>query len=64
MSLIDVTTKYAICSARMNAVIQYVDSVKAVNGIDIEKKASETGSSENTEATDNQNSDEQNRNVE
>lgn len=33
MSLVELTTKYAICSARMNAVIQYVDSVKTANGI-------------------------------
>ena len=64
MSLIELTTKYAICSARMNAVIQYVDSVKAANGIDVEKKNNETGSSESTENTDNQSSDEQNLKVE
>lgn len=57
MSLIDVTTKYAICSARMNAVIQYVDSVKAVNGIDLKSNG-------NTEATNNQSSEEQNLKVE
>lgn len=31
MSLIDLSTKYAICSARMEAVIQYVDTIKALN---------------------------------
>ena len=61
MSLIELTTKYAICSARMTAVIQYVDSVKAANGIAVEKKNNETGSSE---STDNQSSDEQNLKVE
>lgn len=64
MSLIELTTKYAICSARMTAIIQYVDSVKAANGIDVEKKHTETGSSESTENTDNQSSDEQNLKVE
>ena len=64
MSLIELTTKYAICSARMTAVIQYVDSVKAANGIDVEKKHTETGSPESTENTDNQSSDEQNLKVE
>lgn len=69
MSLIELTTKYAICSARMTAVIQYVDSVKAANGIDVEKKDNEAGSFENTEATDatdkdNQTSEEQNLKVE
>lgn len=52
MSLIELTTKYAICSARMTAIIQYVDSVKAANGIDVEKKHTETGASEITESTD------------
>ena len=61
MSLIELTTKYAICSARMTAIIQYVDSVKAANGIDVEKKHTETGASE---STDNQSSDEQNLKVE
>ena len=51
MSLIELTTKYAICSARMTAIIQYVDSVKAANGIDVEKKHTETGASESTEST-------------
>lgn len=64
MSLVKLTTKYAICSARMNAVIQYVDSVKTANGIDVEKKNNETGSSESTENTDNHSSDEQNLKVE
>lgn len=64
MSLIELTTKYAICSARMTAIIQYVDSVKAANGIDVEKKHTETGASESTESTDNQSSDEQNLKVE
>lgn len=64
MSLIELTTKYAICSARMTAVIQYVDSVKAANGIDVEKKNNENSSSESTENTDNQSSDEQNLKVE
>jgi hypothetical protein len=64
MSLIELTTKYAICSARMTAVIQYVDSVKAANGIDVEKKNNETGSSESTEDMGNQSSDEQNLKVE
>lgn len=64
MSLIELTTKYAICSARMTAIIQYVDSVKAANGIDVEKKHTETGASESTEITDNQSSDEQNLKVE
>ena len=64
MSLIELTTKYAICSARMTAIIQYVDSVKAANGIDVEKKHTETGSSESMESTDNQSSDEQNLKVE
>ena len=64
MSLIELTTKYAICSARMTAVIQYVDSVKAANGIDVEKKNNETDSSESTEDTGNQSSDEQNLKVE
>lgn len=64
MSLIEMTTKYAICSARMTAIIQYVDSVKAANGIDVEKKHTETGASESTESTDNQSSDEQNLKVE
>lgn len=62
MSLIEMTTKYAICSARMNAVIQYVDSVKATNGIRV-------NTDESTEVTDeqipdNQISDEQNLKVE
>lgn len=61
MSLIELTTKYAICSARMTAIIQYVDSVKAANGIDVEKKHTETGASE---STNNQSSDEQNLKVE
>ena len=61
MSLIELTTKYAICSARMTAIIQYVDSVKAANGIAVEKKHTETGASE---ITDNQSSDEQNLKVE
>lgn len=60
MSLIDLTTKYAICSARMTAVIQYVDSVKAANGIDLKSN----GNIEATESTDNQSSDEQNLKVE
>ena len=64
MSLIELTTKYAICSARMTAIIQYVDSVKAANGIDVEKKHTETGASESTESTDNHSSDEQNLKVE
>ena len=64
MSLIELTTKYTICSARMTAIIQYVDSVKAANGIDVEKKHTETGSSESTESTNNQSSDEQNLKVE
>ena len=64
MSLIELTTKYTICSARMTAIIQYVDSVKAANGIDVEKKHTETGASESTESTDNQSSDEQNLKVE
>ena len=64
MSLIELTTKYAICSARMTAIIQYVDSVKAANGIDVEKKHTETGASESTEDTGNQSSDEQNLKVE
>lgn len=64
MSLIELTTKYAICSARMTAIIQYVDSVKTANGIDVEKKHTETGASESTESTDNQSSDEQNLKVE
>lgn len=64
MSLIELTTKYAICSARMTAIIQYVDSVKAANGIDVEKKHTETGASESMESTDNQSSDEQNLKVE
>ena len=64
MSLIELTTKYAICSARMTAIIQYVDSVKEANGIDVEKKHTETGASEITESTDNQSSDEQNLKVE
>lgn len=61
MSLIELTTKYAICSARMTAVIQYVDSIKTANGIDVEKKHTETDASE---STDNQSSDEQNLKVE
>lgn len=64
ISLVELTTKYAICSARMNAVIQYVDSVKTANGIDVEKKHTETGASESTENTDNHSSDEQNLKVE
>ena len=64
MSLIELTTKYAICSARMTAIIQYVDSVKAANGIDVEKKHTETGEHESMESTDNQSSDEQNLKVE
>lgn len=64
MSLIELTTKYAICSARMTAIIQYVDSVKAANGIDVEKKHTETGASESMESTNNQSSDEQNLKVE
>jgi hypothetical protein len=48
----------------MTAVIQYVDSVKAANGIDVEKKNNETGSSESTEDMGNQSSDEQNLKVE
>lgn len=60
MSLIELTTKYAICSARMTAVIQYVDSVKAANGIDL--KSNEN--TETTENTDNQSSEEQNLKVE
>ena len=64
MSLIELNTKYDTCSARMTAIIQYVDSVKAANGIDVEKKHTETGSSESTENTDNQSSDEQNLKVE
>lgn len=64
MSLIELTTKYAICSARMTAIIQYVDSVKTANGIDVEKKHTETSASESTESTDNQSSDEQNLKVE
>lgn len=59
MSLIELTTKYAICSARMTAVIQYVDSVKAANGIDLKSN----GNTETTEATNNQSSDEQNLKV-
>ena len=31
MSLIDLSTKYAVCSARMSAVIQYVETMKTVN---------------------------------
>lgn len=31
MSLIDLSTKYAVCSARMSAIIQYVDTMKAMN---------------------------------
>ena len=30
MSLIDLSTKYAVCSARMSAIIQYVDTMKAI----------------------------------
>ena len=62
MSLIDLTTKYAICSARMTAVIQYVDSVKATNGIRLNTDES-TGVTDE-QIPDNQSSDEQNLKVE
>ena len=62
MSLIELTTKYAICSARMTAVIQYVDSVKATNGIRLNTDES-TGVTDE-QIPDNQSSDEQNLKVE
>lgn len=62
MSIIDLTTKYAICSARMTAVIQYVDSVKATNGIRLNTDES-TGVTDE-QIPDNQSSDEQNLKVE
>lgn len=30
MSLIDLSTKYTVCSARMSAVIQYVETMKTM----------------------------------